>query len=201
MRVGEASRCAIAGLAAVTPAAGFIHPLAGIPIGIVASIIGYYCILWRTRKGIDESLDVWAVHGMGGLWGALATGIFASLAINPGGADGLLWGGGLQFAKQLAGVAVVGAFAFAATWGLGKLVDYTIGLRVKEEEERIICQCMNVTDHEIERAVLEGASNYYQLQERTKLGTVCGQCRDAAVQLLNRYRDEHFKKDQMHDDD
>lgn len=72
---------------------------------------------------------------MGGLWGALATGIFASAAINSGGADGLLWGGGLQFAKQLAGVAAVGTFAFVVTWGLGKLVDSTIGLRVKEEEE------------------------------------------------------------------
>ncbi len=126
---------AIAGLAAVTPAAGFIHPLVGILIGIVASIIGYYCILWRTKRGIDESLDVWAVHGMGGLWGVVATGIFASAAINAGGADGLLWGGAMQFAKQIAGVAAVAAFAFAATWGLGKLVDITIGLRVKEDEE------------------------------------------------------------------
>jgi Amt family ammonium transporter len=126
---------AVAGLVAITPGAGFVHPLAGIPIGIVASVIGYYCILWRTRKGIDESLDVWAVHGMGGIWGALATGIFASAAINSGGADGLLWGGGLQFAKQIAGVAAVGIFAFVATWILGKLVDRTIGLRVTEEEE------------------------------------------------------------------
>ena len=126
---------AIAGLAAVTPAAGFIHPLVGILIGIVASLIGYYCILWRTKRGIDESLDVWAVHGMGGLWGVVATGIFASVAINSGGADGLLWGGSLQFAKQIAGVAAVAAFAFAATWVLGKLVDITIGLRVKEHEE------------------------------------------------------------------
>jgi Amt family ammonium transporter len=126
---------AVAGLAAITPGAGFVHPLAGIPIGIVASVIGYYCILWRTKKGIDESLDVWAVHGMGGLWGVLATGIFASAAINSAGADGLLWGGGLQFAKQMAGVAAVGAFAFTATWVLGKLVDRTIGLRVKDEEE------------------------------------------------------------------
>jgi Amt family ammonium transporter len=126
---------AVAGLVAITPAAGFVHPLAGIPIGVVASLIGYYCILWRTKRGIDESLDVWAVHGMGGLWGALATGIFASTAINSGGADGLLWGGAVQFAKQIAGAAAVGAFAFTATWVLGKVVDATIGLRVKEEEE------------------------------------------------------------------
>ena len=126
---------AVAGLAAVTPAAGFIHPMVGIPIGIGAALIGYYCILWRTKRGIDESLDVWAVHGMGGIWGVLLAGVFASIAINAAGVDGLLWGGGLQLAKQLAGVAAVGAFAFGATWLLGKLVHSTVGLRVEEHEE------------------------------------------------------------------
>ncbi|MEE8372498.1 MAG: ammonium transporter [Dehalococcoidia bacterium] len=127
---------AVAGLVAITPAAGFVHPMAAIPIGIGASVIGYYCILWRTKRGIDESLDVWAVHGMGGLWGALATGIFASAAIS-GGVDGLLWGGGMQFLKQIAGVAAVGGYAFAATLVLGKIVDVTIGLRVGEHEEEV----------------------------------------------------------------
>ena len=126
---------AVAGLAAVTPAAGFIEPIAAIPIGVIASIIGYYCIILRMRRGIDESLDVWAVHGMGGIWGVLATGIFASIAVNSAGADGLITGDIMQFAKQAAGVAAVGAFAFSATWTLGKIVDATIGLRVKEEEE------------------------------------------------------------------
>ncbi|MBM3131819.1 MAG: ammonium transporter [Chloroflexi bacterium] len=125
---------AVAGLAAVTPGAGFIHPLMGIPIGIGASVIGYYCMLWRTRRGIDESLDVWAVHGMGGVWGVLAVGLFASASVS-GLADGLIWGGGAQLAKQAAGVGAVAVFAFASTWILGKLVDRTIGLRVKEEEE------------------------------------------------------------------
>jgi Amt family ammonium transporter len=109
--------------------------MVGIPIGIGAALIGYYCILWRTKRGIDESLDVWAVHGMGGIWGVLLAGVFASLAINAVGADGLLWGGGLQFAKQLGGVAAVGVFAFGATWILGKLVHSTVGLRVEEHEE------------------------------------------------------------------
>ena len=110
--------------------------MVGVLIGMGASLIGYYCILWRTRRGVDESLDVWAVHGMGGIWGVLVVGIFASTAVNAAGADGLLWGGGLQqLAKQLAGVAAVGGFAFAGTWALGKLVDVTIGLRVKEHEE------------------------------------------------------------------
>ncbi len=126
---------AVAGLVAITPAAGFVHPIMGIPIGIGASIVGYYFILWRTKRGIDESLDVWAVHGMCGVWGALATGIFASASI--GGVDGLLWGGGVQFGKQIAGVAAVGVFAFVATLVLGKLVDRFIGLRVKSEEEEV----------------------------------------------------------------
>jgi Amt family ammonium transporter len=126
---------AVAGLVAITPAAGFVSPIAAIPIGAIASVICYYCMLFRTKRGIDESLDVWAVHGMGGIWGALATGIFASVTVNAAGANGLIHGNGMQFAKQLAGVAAVGAFAFTATWVLGKIVDITIGLRVKEEEE------------------------------------------------------------------
>ena len=126
---------AIAGLAAITPAAGFVSPIAGIPIGVVASVICYYCMLFRTKRGVDESLDVWAVHGMGGVWGVLATGVFASLAVNSAGADGLIYGHAVQLAKQLAGVASVAAFAFTATWVLGKIVDMTIGLSVKEEEE------------------------------------------------------------------
>jgi len=128
---------AVAGLAAVTPAAGFVDPLVGVLIGIGASTIGYYCILWRRKGGIDESLDVWAVHGMGGIWGTLMLGVFASAAIHPGISDGLMWGGGAQFAKQIAGIAVVGTFAFAATWGLAKLVDLTIGLRVNADEETV----------------------------------------------------------------
>lgn len=125
---------AVAGLVAITPAAGFVHPIAAVPIGAVSSVIGYYGILWRTKHGIDESLDVWAVHGMGGLWGALATGIFASASIS-GVADGAIWGGWAQLGKQTAGVGAVAVFAFAATWVLGKIVDRWIGLRVKEEEE------------------------------------------------------------------
>jgi ammonium transporter, Amt family len=128
---------AVAGLGAVTPASGFVSPIMGIPIGIVASLIAYYCIQFRMRKRIDESLDVWAVHGMGGTWGTLATGIFAALAVNGAGADGLIYGNAMQLLKQLAGVAAVWAFAFGMTWILGKLVDITMGLRVNETEESV----------------------------------------------------------------
>ncbi|MFC1978153.1 ammonium transporter [Chloroflexota bacterium] len=129
---------AVAGLVAITPAAGFVPPMAGIPIGIAVSLICYYSLLlMKTKLHVDDSLDVFAVHGMGGIWGALATGIFASLAVNPAGADGLLLGNGLQFMKQLVSVLAVGTFAFTATWLLGKLVDVTIGLRVGQGEETV----------------------------------------------------------------
>ncbi len=126
---------AIAGLAAITPAAGFVPPIAGIPIGIIASIICYYCMLLRTKVSIDESLDVWAVHGMGGIWGVLATGIFANAAVNPAGANGLLFGNPMLLARQIAGISAVAAFAFGATWCLGKAVKLLLGLRVTEDEE------------------------------------------------------------------
>jgi Amt family ammonium transporter len=128
---------AIAGLAAITPAAGFVPPLAGIPIGIVAAVICYYCMLFRMRLNVDESLDVWAVHGVGGTWGVLATGIFASAAINSAGADGLLLGNALQLARQLAGVAVVWGYAFGVSLVLGKIVDVTLGLRVSKTEQTV----------------------------------------------------------------
>lgn len=128
---------AVAGLVAITPAAGFVHPLAAIPIGAVASVICYYSMLFRMKRGVDESLDVWAVHGMGGVWGAVATGIFATLTVNSAGADGLLWGNFAQFGKQVAGIVAVGAFAFSATWVLGKAVDAAVGLRVRDDEELV----------------------------------------------------------------
>jgi Amt family ammonium transporter len=129
---------AVVGLVAITPAAGFVSPLAAIPIGGIAAIISYYgMLLFKMKLGMDDSLDVFACHGLGGIWGALATGIFATVAVNAGGADGLLLGNGMQLLKQLAGVVSVGAFAFGATWLLGKLVDVTIGLRVGETEEML----------------------------------------------------------------
>jgi len=128
---------AVVGLAAITPAAGFVPPLAGIPIGIIASIISYYAILFRMKRHFDESLDVWACHGMGGTWGALATGIFATAAVNAAGADGAIMGSALQLIKQLAGIASVWAFFFLVTLGLGKLIDATVGLRVGRPEETV----------------------------------------------------------------
>ncbi|MBM2831452.1 MAG: ammonium transporter, Amt family [Dehalococcoidia bacterium] len=128
---------AVAGLVAITPAAGFVPPIAAIPIGIGVSVIGYYMMLLRSRSKLDESLDVWAVHGMGGTWGAIATGIFASAAVNSAGADGLIYGNAALLGKQVLAVAVSWAFAFGATWVLAKIVKAIMGLRVKEEEEEV----------------------------------------------------------------
>ena len=129
---------AIAGLAAVTPAAGFVRPLAGIPIGIVAAVVSYYAMLLRANKmGVDESLDVWACHGIGGTWGALAVGIFATVAVNSAGANGLILGSGAQLARQLLGVVVVWGFAFGVTSVIGKVIDVTVGLRVRATEETV----------------------------------------------------------------
>jgi len=129
---------AVVGLVAITPAAGFVYPLAGIPIGAIASILSYKLMAWRNRTNkVDESLDVWACHGIGGTWGALATGIFATIAVNPAGANGLIFGNAMQLARQLLGVAVVWGFAFGVTWVVGKIVDVTIGLRVNAAEETV----------------------------------------------------------------
>lgn len=128
---------AVAGLVAITPAAGFVLPIAGIPIGIGAAAVCYYALLFiKTKLHFDDALDVFAVHGVGGIFGALATGIFATAALT-GGAGGLLSGNGMQFLKQVVGIAAVGGFAFAGSWLIGKLVDVTIGLRVSETEETV----------------------------------------------------------------
>jgi Amt family ammonium transporter len=129
---------AVAGLATITPAAGYISPIAAVPIGIVAAVVCYYAmLLLKTKLGFDDSLDVFAVHGVGGILGMLSVGVFASLAVNPAGADGLIAGNGMQLLKQLVGIAAVGAYAFSITWVLGKLLSVTIGLRVGQSEETV----------------------------------------------------------------
>jgi Amt family ammonium transporter len=126
---------AVVGLVAITPAAGFVQPIAGIPIGIIAAAISYYAMIWRSKSNLDESLDVWACHGMGGTWGALATGIFATIAVNAAGANGGLLGDGMQVVKQFVGIGAVWGWAFVVTFGIGKVVARVVGLRVSATEE------------------------------------------------------------------
>ncbi len=128
---------AVVGLVAITPAAGYVTPLAALVIGALAAPISYYAIRFRQSRNLDESLDVWACHGMGGTWGALATGLFATKMVNPNGADGLLYGNPMQFVVQAITVVVVIVFAFGMTYGITRLLKAWVGLRVSENEEEV----------------------------------------------------------------
>lgn len=128
---------AVVGLAAITPASGFVSPLAAMLIGSLASAMSYYIIVLRMKLRIDESLDVFACHGMGSFLGVVATGVFASKAINPAGANGLLYGNPGQVWLQFFGAVVVAAFSFIVTYVLATLVDLFIGLRVTKNEELV----------------------------------------------------------------
>jgi ammonium transporter, Amt family len=128
---------AVVGLVAITPAAGFVTPLAAMAIGALAAPISYYAIRFRQRRSLDESLDVWACHGIGGTWGAIATGIFATTSVNPAGADGLLYGNPTQFLIQLLAAVVAMVFAFVVTYAMAKILQRTVGLSVSETEEQL----------------------------------------------------------------
>lgn len=128
---------AVVGLVAITPAAGFVTPMAAILIGGLAAPISFYAIRFRQKWGLDESLDVWACHGMGGTWGALATGLFATTMVNPAGYDGLLYGNPRQFLIQALAALVSIAFAFGMTFAITKLLSRFMGLRVTENEEEV----------------------------------------------------------------
>ena len=132
-----ASTGAIVGLATITPASGFVNPLSAMLIGSVSAIISYYTIIWRTKVGIDESLDVFACHGMGGMVGTLSVGLFAEKAINPAGANGLFFGNPGQFGAQLIAVVVIGVFAFVVSYIMAKVVDAVFSLRARENEEDV----------------------------------------------------------------
>jgi len=128
----------LAGLVGITPAAGFVGPLEALIIGGVAATIGFYMIELRLNKlKVDESLDAWAVHCMGGIWGAIATGIFASVWVTSGAYSGLIYGNVLQFFAQLAAVGVTFAYSFGVTILILKVMDLTMGIRVKEKAEYI----------------------------------------------------------------
>ena len=127
---------AVAGLVAITPAAGFVTPTAAILIGFAAGLVCFLAVEYLVRGRVDDALDVFGVHGVGGALGALATGIFATKAVNSAGADGLLYGNPRQLLVQLIAVAVVAAYAAGVSWGLLKLVDVLFGLRVSPDEEK-----------------------------------------------------------------
>jgi Amt family ammonium transporter len=129
---------AVAGLVAITPAAGFVSALSAIVIGIFVSVFCYIAVaLIKPKFGYDDALDVFGVHCIGGVWGALATGLFASRAVNPAGADGLFFGNPKQFLIQLLAVGVTLVYSFLASLLIYKIIDLVIKVRVEEKDETL----------------------------------------------------------------
>ena len=142
--LGAASGC-IAGLVSITPAAGFVSPLSAVAIGLLGGVICYLSVsVVKAKLGYDDSLDAFGVHGVGGAWGALATGLFASKAVNEAGADGLLFGNAAQFTNQLIGVAASILFAAVMTFVIIKIMGLVMDLRVSEAQEM---QGLDITEH------------------------------------------------------
>ncbi len=132
--LGAASGC-IAGLGTITPASGFVTPPAALAIGLVAGVACYAAVMLKVRFSYDDSLDVVGVHGVGGILGTLATGLFATVAVNAGGSNGLFYGNPRQLAVQALAVGAILVYAFVASYGILKLLEKTMGLRVTDEHE------------------------------------------------------------------
>lgn len=126
---------AVAGLVAITPASGFVGVMPSLIIGLVAGIICYLAVNIKTLLGYDDSLDTVGVHGIGGTWGAIATGLFASKAINPLGNDGLFFGNPSLLGTQLVSIVAAWVYSFVVTFIILKIIDATMGLRVSEDDE------------------------------------------------------------------
>ncbi len=147
---------AVAGLVAITPASGYVGPLATIVIGAVAGFLCYNACNLKTKLGYDDSLDVVGVHGVGGTWGAIATGLFATTTVNPAGADGLFYGNPGQLWNQCVGILAAWMLGFGVTWIILKVLDAVMGLRVTEEEE---VDGLDLTQHS-ETAYSLGGTTY-----------------------------------------
>jgi Amt family ammonium transporter len=148
---------AVAGLVAITPAAGFVTPMAAIVIGAVAGFICYTACNLKSKLGYDDSLDVVGVHGVGGTWGALATGLFATKLVNDAGGDGLFYGNPKQLWVQIVAVLVTWVLGFVMTTIILKVLDAVMGLRVTEEEEVV---GLDLSQHSETAYMLGGTSGY-----------------------------------------
>lgn len=135
----------IAGLATITPASGFVGPMPALVIGLLAGAVCYVSLNMKGKLGYDDSLDAFGVHGVGGILGTLGAGLFAQKLINPAGADGLFFGNPHQLVVQIMAIAVVAVYSFVASVVMLKLIDWTIGLRVTEEEE---VMGLDISQHE-----------------------------------------------------
>jgi len=126
---------AVAGLVAITPASGFVGPMPSIIIGLVAGVLCNYVGSLRARTTLDDSLDVFACHGAGGMWGTIATGLFASTLVNPGGPNGLFFGNPAQVGIQAVAVVIVAGFAFVGSYVILRLINLFMPLRVSPQDE------------------------------------------------------------------
>lgn len=135
---------AVAGLVGVTPAAGFVTPIGALLIGSIVSACCFFAVSMKAKMRFDDSLDVYSVHGVGGTIGALLTGVFATTAVNELGADGLLAGNPSQILKQIGGIVIAYIFAAVGTFIILKILDATVGLRVKQTAE---LEGMDINEH------------------------------------------------------
>src|SRR5690606_34695346 len=135
---------AVVGLVAITPAAGYVGVPQSLFIGFIAAIISNIMVHYKNKSSIDDTLDVFPCHGVGGMTGMLLTGVFASTAINPAAADGWAYGNFSLFYKQLLGLVIVVAYSFTVSWLIFKLINFIHPLRVSEEEEEL---GLDVTQH------------------------------------------------------
>ena len=161
---------AVAGLVAITPAAGFVTPMAAIVIGAVAGFICYTACNLKSRLGYDDSLDVVGVHGVGGTWGALATGVFATKLVNDAGGDGLLYGNPKQLWIQFVAVVVTWVLGFVMTTVILKVLDAIMGLRVSGEDEMA---GLDLSQHS-ETAYVLGGSSYGEYSVGGGTGSYAG---------------------------
>jgi Amt family ammonium transporter len=143
---------AVAGLVAITPASGYVGPMPALIIGAVAGVVCYSAVRLKARFGYDDALDVVGVHAVGGIWGALATGLFASAIVNPAGANGLFFGNPRQLLIQAIAVLASVGFAFVGSTILLKIVDAMVGLRVDDDAEEM---GLDLSEHDENAYALE----------------------------------------------
>jgi ammonium transporter, Amt family len=163
----------VAGLVAITPASGFVSPMSAMVIGAISGVLCYLAMNLRGKFDIDDSLDVLACHGIGGIWGAIATGIFADKSINPGGANGLIFGNTALVGAQLISVLATIVYSFAVTALILFALKYTVGLRVPANEEK---QGLDISQHGEEAYVMlpvgDDDSNALHVLEGIKVADV-----------------------------
>jgi len=152
---------------AITPASGFVDVPAAVIIGLVAGMVCNLAVTVSNRTRLDDTLDVFACHGVGGIWGALATGLFAQKAINPAGADGLLYGNPRLLLIQLIAIVVVAVWGFLMSAGILKLMDLVMRIRVTAEEEEL---GLDLSQHGEMAYNLEFEPQHFWSEQKQRLG-------------------------------